>query len=91
MNNLNSAFENELYFEFLKDPESVSIEWRNYFERNFSGVIDTLQKVENAVLNDNGIHNNSNSLQLTESKINTQPTTNSSISISSSEVKLASY
>ncbi len=91
MNNLNSAFENELYFEFLKDPESVSIEWRNYFERNFSGVIDTLQKVENAVLNDNGIHNISNSLQLTEPKSNSQPITNSSISISSSEVKLASY
>jgi 2-oxoglutarate decarboxylase len=28
---LNQAFEEELYFNFLKDPESVSEEWRNYF------------------------------------------------------------
>jgi len=28
---LNQAFEEELYFNFLKDPDSVSEEWRNYF------------------------------------------------------------
>lgn len=33
MINLNSAFEDELYFNFLKDPDSVSLEWRQYFER----------------------------------------------------------
>src|SRR5210317_1729963 len=31
MIDLNQAFEEELYFNFLKDPESVSEEWRNYF------------------------------------------------------------
>ncbi|MFN3195026.1 MAG: multifunctional oxoglutarate decarboxylase/oxoglutarate dehydrogenase thiamine pyrophosphate-binding subunit/dihydrolipoyllysine-residue succinyltransferase subunit [Chlorobiota bacterium] len=31
MVDLNQAFEEELYFNFLKDPESVSEEWRNYF------------------------------------------------------------
>lgn len=33
MINLNSAFEDELYFSYLKDPDSVSPEWRVYFER----------------------------------------------------------
>jgi len=31
MINLNSAFEDELYFKFLKDPNSVTAEWREYF------------------------------------------------------------
>ena len=31
MIDLNQAFEEELYFNFLKDPDSVSEEWRNYF------------------------------------------------------------
>ncbi len=31
MINPNTAFENELYFKFLNDPESVSPEWRKYF------------------------------------------------------------
>lgn len=33
MINLNSAFEDELYFNFLKDPDSVSPEWKSYFEK----------------------------------------------------------
>lgn len=33
MINLNSAFEDELYFSFLKDPDSVSNEWREYFQK----------------------------------------------------------
>ncbi|MFA7625814.1 MAG: multifunctional oxoglutarate decarboxylase/oxoglutarate dehydrogenase thiamine pyrophosphate-binding subunit/dihydrolipoyllysine-residue succinyltransferase subunit [Candidatus Kapaibacterium sp.] len=33
MINLNSAFEDELYFNYLKDPDSVSPEWKQYFER----------------------------------------------------------
>ncbi len=33
MINLNSAFEDELYFMYLKDPDSVSKEWRDYFEK----------------------------------------------------------
>ncbi|MBX3044214.1 MAG: multifunctional oxoglutarate decarboxylase/oxoglutarate dehydrogenase thiamine pyrophosphate-binding subunit/dihydrolipoyllysine-residue succinyltransferase subunit [Candidatus Kapabacteria bacterium] len=33
MINLNSAFEDELYFNYLKDPDSVSPEWREYFQR----------------------------------------------------------
>lgn len=32
MINLNAAFEDELYFDYLKNPESVSPEWRKYFE-----------------------------------------------------------
>lgn len=40
MINPNSAYENELYFKYLKDPNSVSPEWRKYFqdfipEKNF--------------------------------------------------------
>lgn len=31
MINPNTAFENELYFKYLNDPESVSPEWRKYF------------------------------------------------------------
>jgi 2-oxoglutarate decarboxylase len=33
MINMNAAFEDELYFEYLKNPESVSKEWREYFEK----------------------------------------------------------
>ena len=33
MINLNSAFEDELYFNFLKDPDSVDPEWKDYFEK----------------------------------------------------------
>ncbi len=32
MINLNSAFEDELYFNYLKDPDSVGEDWKNYFE-----------------------------------------------------------
>lgn len=30
---MNSAFEEELYVNFLRNPESVSAEWRQYFEK----------------------------------------------------------
>jgi 2-oxoglutarate dehydrogenase E1 component len=30
---LNQAFEEELYYDFLKDPSSVSSEWRDYFSK----------------------------------------------------------
>lgn len=30
---LNQAFEEELYFNFLRDPNSVSAEWREYFSK----------------------------------------------------------
>jgi 2-oxoglutarate decarboxylase len=33
MINPNSAFEEELYFDYLKDPQSVSSEWREYFDK----------------------------------------------------------
>jgi 2-oxoglutarate dehydrogenase E1 component len=39
VNNLNEAFENELYFQFLKDPESVSPEWRAYFSNIATGAV----------------------------------------------------
>lgn len=29
----NIAFENELFFQYLRDPDSVSPEWKEYFER----------------------------------------------------------
>lgn len=33
MINLNAAFEDELYFKFLKNPDSVSQEWRDHFAK----------------------------------------------------------
>lgn len=33
MIDLNQAFEEELYFDYLKDPELVSPEWRDYFSK----------------------------------------------------------
>lgn len=33
MLNPNSAFEDELYFQFLRDPNSVSPAWREYFQK----------------------------------------------------------
>lgn len=36
MINPNQAFEDELFFEYLKDPESVSPEWRAFFESRFT-------------------------------------------------------
>ena len=31
----NEAFEYELYFEYLKDPDSVSPSWREYFRSKY--------------------------------------------------------
>lgn len=39
MINLNSAFEDELFFNFLRDPESVSPEWQEYFKKNYGSSI----------------------------------------------------
>ncbi len=36
MVNLNDAFIEELYYEYLKDPDSVSNEWRDYFGKQNS-------------------------------------------------------
>lgn len=33
MIDLNQAFEEEIYFDYLKDPDSVSQEWRDYFSK----------------------------------------------------------
>lgn len=30
----NTAFEDEIYFQYLRDPDSVSREWREYFDEN---------------------------------------------------------
>lgn len=35
MINPNFAFEEELFFRYLRDPESVSPEWRSYFQKNY--------------------------------------------------------
>ncbi|MFC2131555.1 multifunctional oxoglutarate decarboxylase/oxoglutarate dehydrogenase thiamine pyrophosphate-binding subunit/dihydrolipoyllysine-residue succinyltransferase subunit [Bacteroidota bacterium] len=40
MINLNTAFENELYYQYLKDPGSVSEEWRKYFEKKGKNPLD---------------------------------------------------
>ena len=40
MINLNTAFENEIYYQYLKDPESVSKQWREYFEKKSKNPLD---------------------------------------------------
>ncbi|MFP4542759.1 MAG: multifunctional oxoglutarate decarboxylase/oxoglutarate dehydrogenase thiamine pyrophosphate-binding subunit/dihydrolipoyllysine-residue succinyltransferase subunit [Candidatus Kapaibacterium sp.] len=35
MINPNAAFEDELFHQYLRDPQSVSPEWRHYFEENY--------------------------------------------------------
>ena len=40
----NNAFEEELYFEYLKDPESVSPEWREYFEETHGKSVHAYDK-----------------------------------------------
>ncbi|MFH1050490.1 MAG: multifunctional oxoglutarate decarboxylase/oxoglutarate dehydrogenase thiamine pyrophosphate-binding subunit/dihydrolipoyllysine-residue succinyltransferase subunit [bacterium] len=40
MINLNTAFENELYYQYLKEPLSVSEEWRKYFEKQGQNPLD---------------------------------------------------
>jgi len=40
MINLNTAFEDELYYQYLKDPDSVSKEWREYFEKKSKNPLD---------------------------------------------------
>jgi len=40
MINLNTAFEDELYYQFLKDPDSVSQEWRSYFQKMEKNPLD---------------------------------------------------
>lgn len=43
MINLNSAFEDELFFNYLRDPDSVSPEWRAYFEKMHGSSVHVLQ------------------------------------------------
>ena len=53
MINPNSAFEEELYFQYLRDSGSVSPEWRKYFETHYPSDIKTfLQNKQNS----NGNH-----------------------------------
>jgi len=33
MSEINSAFVEELYYNYLRDPQSVSKEWQDYFSR----------------------------------------------------------
>jgi 2-oxoglutarate dehydrogenase E1 component len=40
MISLNEAFENELYYEYLKDPNSVSQSWRDYFAQRTGSDLD---------------------------------------------------
>lgn len=37
MDSLNAAFEDQLYYQYLSDPDSVSPEWRDYFQKNRGG------------------------------------------------------
>lgn len=40
----NTAFEEELYFQFLRDPESVSPEWRQYFNLKNNINVNTIDE-----------------------------------------------
>ena len=47
----NIAFENELFFQYLRDPDSVSPEWKEYFERINGISVHPLQSQSNSSQN----------------------------------------
>ncbi|GAB5465276.1 MAG: multifunctional oxoglutarate decarboxylase/oxoglutarate dehydrogenase thiamine pyrophosphate-binding subunit/dihydrolipoyllysine-residue succinyltransferase subunit [Candidatus Kapaibacteriales bacterium] len=52
MNSLNSAFEDQLYYQYLSDPDSVSQEWREYFQaRSKSGRQEQISQAETQAAN----------------------------------------
>lgn len=68
MINLNSAFEDELFFNFLRDPDSVSPEWQEYFKKNYGSSIfinpDYNYNLVNNIQNKYQTKPNSNNLKL---------------------------
>jgi 2-oxoglutarate dehydrogenase E1 component len=56
--NPNSAFEDELYFEFLRDPNSVSPAWREYFQKVDNISVTPIEDRANIY---DDIYNNANS------------------------------
>lgn len=75
MLNPNSAFEDELYFQFLRDPNSVSPAWREYFEKinnvSVSPIEDRSNSYDNIYINNeknnNKPNNNKSNIQSDES------------------------
>jgi len=50
MINLNTAFENELYYQYLREPNSVSEEWRKYFEKRGQNPLDYESPVKESIV-----------------------------------------
>jgi len=93
--NPNEAFENELYFEYLRDPDSVSAEWRAYFSNNYNQNIATITSANS---NSNVEYANVvNTPKPTESIANNGATqklennSNKHFGSNLSDIKLASY
>lgn len=55
----NEAFENELYFDYLKDPNSVSPVWREYFANKYGGISKTFTKNDVSNFQTNNFENDS--------------------------------
>ncbi len=61
----NKAFEDELYFQYLRDPESVSKEWRLYFDKvHGSSVFPLEQKKTNGSANTGNYQKDNRNLNL---------------------------
>ncbi len=43
MMSLNSAYVEDLYFQYLRDPETVSSDWKDYFEQHSAEIIQQMQ------------------------------------------------
>jgi 2-oxoglutarate dehydrogenase E1 component len=50
MINLNTAFENELYYQYLREPQSVSEQWRKYFEKRGQNPLDYETPISNETI-----------------------------------------
>lgn len=44
MMSLNSAYVEDLYFQYLRDPETVSSDWKSYFEQHSAEIIQQMQE-----------------------------------------------
>lgn len=70
MINPNFAFEEELFFRYLRDPESVSPEWRSYFQKNYpDNKKSFIEFKQDNIQTDSNTSGDLNSAETTDGKI----------------------
>jgi 2-oxoglutarate dehydrogenase E1 component len=91
LDSLNAAFEDQLYYQYLSDPDSVSQQWREYFQKNRSGGESPQQfSGQSKQTPSTNVNSSSNGTSLNDGKskqANTKNATNSNTAVTNPESK----